>query len=182
MLSSPSQFNAFSCERHLFYNFLSLSFSIFLPLSPPFFSLHLFHHPSSHTLSPVKDTSFWKKEKKKNHMNTMNHPFLSVFFSLSTLLLPPFLFHKDIWALISPMPVRAGKNWATAGRLTKYKRMNKKLTPTTVHIPTHSVVDNLFDHLPRAFDINAVWTWGLCECLCVSVQVCSRVWPIYQLI
>lgn len=90
-----------------------LVFSIFLPLSPPF-RFHLFHHPPSHTLSPVKDTSFWKRKKK-------SYEYCESLFSFYPLApaLPPI--HKDTWVLISPMPVRAGQHWATAGRLPKYK-------------------------------------------------------------
>lgn len=63
MLSSPSQFNAFSCERHLFYNFLSLSFFNFPP-SKPSLPSPSFSSPSlSHTLS--RQGHKLLKEKKK---------------------------------------------------------------------------------------------------------------------
>ncbi len=74
MLSSLSQFNAFFCERHLFYNFLSLSYSIFLSLSPPSL-LHLFHQPSSHILS-CQGHRLLKEEKKKVWILWITLPFL----------------------------------------------------------------------------------------------------------
>ncbi len=121
MLSSLSRFNAFFCERHLFYNFLSLSYSIFLPLSPPSL-LHLFHQPSSHILSCQGHRLLKEEKKMYEYYESPFHfcllvPFFPPAPSLSTSVLQRYL--------MADFP-HACQNWTTPGRLTKYKRMNKK--------------------------------------------------------
>lgn len=121
-LSSSSQLNAFSVKDifsltsiHLVFQFPPAKPSLPPPHPSPPFLLHILSH-QGHT--PLIE------RRKKKIVWMLRNALLCL--SLSSLPLPPAPpFHRDISELTSPVSVRAGRHWATAGRLTKYERMNK---------------------------------------------------------